>query len=875
MLTMLDLLRRRTRIDAACAAAERASVTPRRSRGAGRTVSAVLVGVLACGVAVASYGDGPTVRWPGPLGAGVTLLPNGWKIAPAGQHLPVGDLPLAMAESPDGRWLLVSNNGYAQPTISIVDVQHRSVRGTVTLDHAWLGLAWHPDGKRVYVSGAGNNTVHELMWNAGKLARGADLVLGRPMDRPAEGSNRPDPVAQSFIGGLAVTPDGARLFAVHVFGQLVSAVDLQTGHVLRSIALPAEAYTCVVSPDGRTLFVSLWGGAKVLLYDASTFEPRGEVAVGEHPNAMAITKDGKRLFVACASTNAVWAIDVDARRAVERIAVAMFPEAPAGSTPNHVSLSPDETRLLVANADNNAVAVVNVATRDKSQVEGFIPTGWYPTAAAFSRDTRTIFVLSGKGLSSEANPRFAPGRAEYIGGLLTGTLSLVAAPDRDALQALTRTALSVTPYSDAHRLAPADAPTGSPVPRRVGDPSPIKHVFYVIRENRTYDQVFGDIGRGNSDPALCLFGDEVTPNAHALAREFGVLDNFYVDAEVSYDGHAWSTGAYATDLVEKIWPVNYASRGGVYLSEGGGAMRNAYGNASAPADGYIWDAAIRARVSVRSYGEFAHWGPGTEEERLAGRVTAIASVPGLEGRINPQYPPWDLEVPDNKRIDVWQREFEELDRRGEVPSLSIVRLGNDHTLATRAGAPTPRAMIAENDLALGRFVETISRSRVWKDSAIFVLEDDAQNGPDHVDAHRSPALVISPFSKRRVVDSTLYTTSSVLRTIELVLGLPPMSQYDAAATPMYNALQAAPADGPFAHVTPRIPLDEKNDQWSWGADASGRMNLAEADLAPDRELNEIIWRSVRGPTAPMPPIVRSAFVRARGPAGGDGDDPDR
>ena len=395
-------------------------------------------------------------------------------------------------------------------------------------------------------------------------------------------------------------------------------------------------------------------------------------------------------------------------------------------------------------------------------------------------------------------------------------------------------------------------------------------MFYVIRENRTYDQVMGDLSGANGDPNLCLFGETVTPNAHALAREFGILDNFYVDAEVSYDGHAWSTGAYATDIVEKFWPVNYARRGGAYLSEGGAAMRNAYGNAAAPANGYIWDAVIRKGLSVRSYGEFARWGPGTAADRRAGRVQANAAVPGLEGRVSPAFPPWDLEIPDMMRFEAWRREFTDHDSRGEVPAFSIIRMGNDHTNGTRPGTPTPRAMVAENDLAIGRLVEVISSSRIWKESAIFVVEDDAQAGPDHVDAHRSIALIVSPFSRRRAVDNTMYTTSGILRTMELLLGVPPMSQYDAAATPAYNAFQPTPELAAFVHLEPRIPLDERNDARAWGAQASLRMNLEEADLAPERELNEIIWRSIRGADSAMPPTVRSGFIRRIA----DGDDDD-
>jgi hypothetical protein len=299
-------------------------------------------------------------------------------------------------------------------------------------------------------------------------------------------------------------------------------------------------------------------------------------------------------------------------------------------------------------------------------------------------------------------------------------------------------------------------------------------------------------------------------------------------------------------------------------------MRNAYGNVSAPANGYLWDAAARARVTYRSYGEFAHWARGTEEDRAAGRVKAIASVPGLVGHINENYPPWDLLITDNRRLDVWEKEFRSEVGADQVPALSIVRLGNDHTNGTRPGTPTPRAMVAENDLAVGRLIDVISHSAIWKDTAIFILEDDAQSGPDHVDAHRSPALVISPFSRRNSVDRTMYSTTSVLRTMELILGLPPMSQYDASATPMYGAMQMAQDLRPYVQLPARISIDEKNDELAYGAAASMRMNLAEADLAPEHELNEILWRSIKGPSTIVPPAVRSAFVRR--PQGGDPDD---
>lgn len=804
--------------------------------------------------------------WPGSQGKGITLLPNGWKISPAGRHLTVGDLPLGMVESPDGRYLIVTNNGYAKPTLAVVDLARGYVTSRTTLEHAWLGLAWHPDGRRLFSSGAGQTTVHELYFANGRLQPGGLYALGRDTQKPMPGINRPEPVEQSFVGGVAISPDGRHLYAVHVLGEALTQLDLKTGLVVRTVDVGAEPYTCLVSADGRTVYVSLWGGAKVLAFDAVTLEKRGEVAVGEHPNALAFTPDGRRLFVSCANTNAVWAIDVATLTATEQIAVALFPNAPPGSTPNALGVSPDGRTLLVANADNNAIAVVDIEEPGRSDVEGFIPTGWYPTGVLFSRDGSRIFVLSGKGLTSQANPRgahpgIAGGDGQYTGSMLLGSLSVLPVPDAAALKSMTQLVYDLTPLTATSPLAPTSAPVGSPIPRKVGDPSPIKHVFYIIRENRTYDQVLGDLERGNGDPSLCLFGEDVTPNAHALAREFVVLDNFYVDAEVSYDGHSYSTAAYATDFTEKIWPTNYGGRGARYLSEGGGQLRNAYGNVTAPQNGYIWDACNRAGVSVRSYGEFAMRGPEPEGERDSGVGRVVATVPGLEGKVHPNFMPYDLTIPDNKRVDVWLEEFQRFETDGGLPRLNIIRLGNDHTAGTRAGYPTPRAMVAENDLALGRVVEAVTRSRFWKESAIFVLEDDAQNGPDHVDAHRSPAFVISPFTKRAAVDSTLYTTSGMLRTMELILGLPPMSQLDAAATPMYNAFQATPVLTPFTVRPARVDINEKNAANAWGAEASARMYLAEADLAPDLELNEIVWRSVRGPNSPMPPPRRAAFIR--------------
>jgi YVTN family beta-propeller protein len=811
---------------------------------------------------------------PGPTGQ-ITVLPNGWRIAPAGRHVQVSDLPLNMILSPDGRYLIVTNNGYSNPTFSIVDTRTLSVAATVPVDEAWLGLAWHPDGARFYSSA--ENAVREFTFANGAVTAGRTFPLG------------PTPVKSAFAGGLSVRPDGARLFVVRVLAQSLMAVSTGTGTVERSVDLPAEPYTCLVSKDGRLVYVSLWGGARVLAFDAQTLEPAGEVATGDHPNAMVLSPDGSTLFVACANTNAVWAVDTKTLKATEQIAVSLYPDAPAGSTPNALAVSPDGATLLVANADNNAVAVISLASTPvtpsaadagaKAQgpgqnaeshpsVRGFIPTGWYPTGVLVPPDGKQIYVLSGKGLRSHANasgPNPVKGTdSEYIATLLPGTLSALAMPDAAALQRYTATVYSLTPYTAATRLAPADVPPATPIPRIVGDGSPIRYVFYVIRENRTYDQVFGDMRQGNGDPNLCLFGEAVTPNAHAISRNYVLFDNFYVNAEVSYGGHAFSTGAYATDIVEKMWPANYAKRGGVYLSEGGGNMRGPYGNIAAPTQGYIWDACTRADVSVRSYGEFVERVGAAARSAGApagGGAGIRASVPGLDGRINPDFPPFDLDITDQARVDIWLKEFRQFEAGGDLPRLSIVRLPRDHTAGARAGRVSPVSMVADNDLALGRMVEAISRSRFWKESAIFVLEDDAQNGPDHVDAHRSVLLVISPFVRRTTVDSTLYTTCGVLRTMELILGLPPMTQLDAAATPLYNAFRATPDLSPFTAEKARVGLDRLNPPKGPGAVAAAAFDLDEADRAPDIAFSENVWKAVRGDASPMPPPRRSVFVK--------------
>jgi YVTN family beta-propeller protein len=802
-----------------------------------------------------------------------TLLPNGWTLTPEGTQIPVSDLPLNMAMSNDGRYLLVATNGYGPQTINVVDLTAGRSIQVIEVKKSWLGLTFAPDGKRFYVSGGDDNEVLIFDFAAGKATDAGKILLGTPeyhaLDDKARDQARKDGRGEfAFPSGIAVTPDGKILYTAENLAKKVAVIDLSANKVITRIDVGEYPYDCVISGDGKRAYVSNWGSRSIAVIDTAEKRVLTNIAVGDHPNDLELTRDDKTLYVANANSNTVSVIDTAQLKEIEAISTALHPKSPIGSTPNALALSPDEKTLYIANADNNNVAIVDVAKRGKSEVEGFIPTGWYPTSVRVSRDGKRIFVANGKGVASEANPRGPqPTKprdkdTQYIGAMLKGTVSLIDLPNKTRLANLTRRVYVNSPYTD-ELLKAARAPRGkTAIPVRIGDPSPIKHVIYVIKENRTYDQVLGDMPEGNGDPNLTLFGEEVTPNQHALAREFVLLDNFYVDAEVSADGHNWSMGAYATDYVEKTWPTNYSRRGRSYDYEGSKKI-------SRPTRGYIWDYCAAAKISYRSYGEFVgvkdvKAGGGGEADQGLDRKPGdeyYTSEEALIGHFSPTFPPYNLSITDNTRIDRWLEEFREYEKNGKLPQFQIVRIGNDHTQGTRPGVPTPRAYVADNDLALGRLVEAVTNSKYWAKTAIFVLEDDAQNGSDHVDAHRSIAFVVSPYTKRKFVDSTMYTTSSMLRTMELILGLPPMSQYDAAATPMYNCFTDKADLTPFKHLAARVDLSEKNPPNAPGAERSMQMDFSKEDAAPDVEFNEIIWKAVRGADSQMPAPVRSAFVR--------------
>lgn len=802
-----------------------------------------------------------------------TLLPNGWTLTPEGRHIEISDLPLNMVITRDGRYLLSTTNGNGDQNIDIIDLRSGAVTQTITVSKSWLGIAFAPDGKRFFVSGGDDNEVMIFDFEAGKATERGKINLGsaayHSLDgRGREAARREGKGEFAFPAGIAVSPDGSRMFVAENLSNKVAVVDVARQKVATKVEVGEYPYDCVISNDGRLVYVSNWGSRTVSVIDTAINQVVGTLFVGDHPNDLELTRDGKTLYVANANSNTVSVVDIGQGREIEAISTALHPKSPIGSTPNAVALSPDEKTLYIANADNNNVAVIDVSKRGESRVQGFIPTGWYPTSVRASLDGKRLFVASGKGLISGANPKGPqPGKprdrdTQYIGSMLKGAISIIDLPTRTRLAQMTRRVYANSPYTDELLKAARPPAHKTAIPVRVGDPSPIKHVIYIVKENRTYDQVLGDMPEGNGDPQLCLFGEDVTPNQHALAREFVLLDNFFVDAEVSADGHNWSMGAYATDYVEKTWPTNYSRRGRTYDYEGGKKI-------SRPTGGYIWDYCARAGITYRSYGEFigvrdVKAGGGGEADLNRDREPGnenYTSEDALKGHFSPNFPPYNLAITDNTRVDRWLEEFREFEKNGQLPQFQIVRLGNDHTSGTRVGAPTPRAMVAENDLAVGRLVEAVSNSRYWANTAIFILEDDAQNGPDHVDAHRSIAFVVSPYTKRKYVDSTMYTTSGMLRTMELILGLPPMSQYDAAATPMFNSFTDTADLTKFSHRPALIDLNEKNQPDAPGAGRSAEFDFSKEDILPDIEFNEIIWKSVRGANSIMPAPVRSAFVR--------------
>jgi DNA-binding beta-propeller fold protein YncE len=774
--------------------------------------------------------------------SGRISLPNGWKLSPVGKMLPVGDLPLNIALSPSRKLIAVTNNGQSNQSIHLIDPGKLQLLDSVVIAKGWLGLTFSKDEKYLYASGGNDNWIMRFQIKNKKIVPSDTIILGKKW---------PEKIS---IAGIAVDDEQQILYTVTKENNSLYVYDLKERKIKKQVPLGGEGYTCLLSNDKKIVYVTCWGCNKIILFDTRKQSVTGSIPVGDNPNDLCISKNDKFLFVGNANDNSVSVISLEQNRVIEVLNSALYPDSPSGSTTNSLALSEDEKTLYIANADNNCLAVFDVTIPGKSLSKGFIPTGWYPTCVRVVNGI--IFVTNGKGLTSKPNP-YGPSpvskkemvdrhadlnkqkiNVQYIGGLFTGTLQAIPTPDNIQLAIYSQAVYNNTPYSKEKEMV-STGEKGNPIPSRVGDSSPIKYVFYVIKENRTYDQVLGDMPEGNGDTSLVLFGKNITPNLHALAKQFVLLDNFYVDGEVSADGHNWSMGAYATDYLEKNWPTSYGGRGGSYPGE---AEREIANNKN----GFLWDFCSRYGVTYRTYGEFV-----SDNDH--------PNIPALVDHFCPNYSGFDMSVRDTSRFSLWKRDFESFLAAGTIPRLSTIRFGNDHTEGLKIGRPTPKAHNADNDLACGLFVEYLSKSPIWNESVIIILEDDAQNGPDHVDAHRSPVYLAGGFVKQGFVDHTMYSTSSALRTIELILGLPPMSQYDAAAEPMWRCFNTTASHPPFKAAPNLVDLNLKNMDESKFSRLSEKFDFSKEDRIPDAQFNEVIWAAIHGLSSPCPAPVHSAF----------------
>ena len=777
---------------------------------------------------------GQDVTVPGQNGPNAMLV-SGWKTTPAGRQLASGDMILSGQVSADGTLFAFTNTGYTSHGLHIVDLATEKEIATFPLERPGADSRSHPMAG-AYTSRA----VPAIRSATSSISIGGTTKAGRRRGRALRFAARSRSRRPSRR--LNVSADGKLLYALNNSDDHLYILETHGGRAVARLKIGNHPLSARLARDGKTLYVANLGDAAVAIVDvsdASRPAVAATLATDPHPNDIALTADN-RLFVSCGNTNNVIAFDLNTRQRLEVVNTALGPKAPAGSTPNSLALSPDGRTLYVANADNNSVAVVDVEDRGKSRPLGFVPTGWYPTFVTTTADGKRLLVASGKGVGTGPSrikrpiDPIAPAVSfQHHGNQLNGLVSFVDTPDAKRLADFTKQVYDNALYRDT-LLESSGAGAESVIPTKVGEPSPIKHVLFIMKENRTYDQVFGDLKQGNGDPSLTLFGREVTPNQHALAEQFVLLDNLYCSGEVSQDGQPWTTSAYATEFTQRAWTLSYSRHGSVVT--GGGISEQ-----STP---YIWELARGHGLKVKTFGM------GNRRGVADLRSTRFDQAPA-----DPQAP----RARDYERADRFVEEFQEMDRQGTVPNFMFMSLGENHTNGTTPGAYTPKAQVASNDVAVGKIVEAITRSRVWSSFAIFIIEDDAQNGPDHVDSHRTAGLVISPYVKRKVVDSSMYSTLSMLRTVELLLGLPPMTQHDAAAPPMVNSFTASPDPSGFTALPARIDLMTKNPLHGYGAVASARMDFSEYDRIDEDALNRILWHSIKGVDVPYPAPVRRAL----------------
>jgi len=891
-------------------------------------VSRLIPWLIATGLAASPFvfgTDAPT-RPPDTerVGRGVdgrTVLPVNQTITPIGKQTELPGLrPQAIALSPDGRWLAVSGktseliilhpgSGEVNQRVQLPSEQQNEPLPAVPSSNilqpdtngqlSYTGLIYSRDGRRIFLSNV-NGSIKVFAVDAEGTVSGSHSL---PLPE-AKAPRRQEEIPS----GLALSPDGRRLYVCGNLSSTLLELDAETGKVLRSFATGVAPFDVVlhrgkayvsnwggrrpasedlVGPAGRgtvvrvdpVRFIASEGSVSVIPLDDTPRQDRTtEILVGLHASALAVSPDGRWLVCANAGSDHLSVIDTGTDTVVETLWTKAKPSDLLGASPNALAFAPDGKTLYVANGTQNAIAVVQFSpSRKRSKLVGLIPVGWFPGGIAFDRARSQLCVVNIKGHAVEPKGYREAGAGKDAVGFNShhhnGSLSLVPLPKRRALAGLSQT---VYDNLRSERIAEALLPPrrnqpARPIPERIGEPSLIKHVVYVIKENRTYDQVFGALEKGNGDPRLCIFGERVTPNQHKLVREFVLLDNTYCAGILSADGHQWSTTAFGTDYLERSfagWPRSYPDGMGVDEND---AL------AYSPA-GFIWDNALKHGVQIRNYGEFmapsVRWRDpktkGTPDFSACYRTwkgqsdevlfSSYPMVDSLTSFSPTNYVGWDMSVPDQYRADFILRELREYEQKGEFPQLVIICLPNDHTSGTSRNCPTPAATVADNDLAFGRIVEALSRSRFWKDMAILSIEDDPQAGFDHVSGYRTTAYVASPYAKRGAVVSSQYNTTSLLRTIEQILGMKPMNQFDASATPMFDCFQETPDPTPFVAVPNQVPLDEMNPdpkalvdpQLRRDALASARMNFRQVDRAPEDLLNRVLWRAMRGTAEPYP-----------------------
>jgi YVTN family beta-propeller protein len=730
----------------------------------------LVTAMVACGLPAAGQGTGRVQ--PGPLENGLFLLPTGWAIYPAGRHAPLPGFPLASAASRDGRHLLILSRAASGGALSLVDVAGEREVQRILLPGAGFGLALNAKGDRVYAAGGFAAAIYEFALTDGKLTAGRRFLL-------VPRAKRTD---RHFAGDVALSPDGRFLYVASLFEDRILVLNAATGLAVSSIRTGRRPFRILPHADGKSLFVTSWADGRLFHYAVEEGAELASLRLGPQPMDM-VWRSGKpehteeevdwtaRLFVAGSGSNVLYTVGVtEAKdmRLLETVNLALTPQQPAGMMPTALSLSPDRSRLYAACSGANSIAVVEVAGL-RAVPLGFLPSGWWPSGVRQLPEGK-VAILTGKG---DGSPRPAP-EAGYAGATWPGTVAFLDSPDLPRLDALTDTVFRVTPYSD-RRLVDAGVPEGNPIPARPGDPTPIEHVVYILKAGLGFDQVLGSPASGDG---TARFKAEVTANHRKLASEFVLLDNFQVVGDGPLDGAFWAAAAIAPPFLELA-----ASRG-----EGAAWLEEAVAQ---PPAGFLWTSAALKGLAFRNYG----WWVRNLEEPENGRQVAKVLDPVLEKATSLEYRGPDPAYSDVERARVV---LADLERWETMPRLTLIRLSGDERGAE--GSLPPPSRVAEHDQALGMLVEGLSKSRFWPKMAIFIAESVAGPGASVPGARRGIGLIASPYARRGATDGTMYTTTSMVRTIELLLGLFPMTHFDAAALPMANAFGSEADTTPFEAV---------------------------------------------------------------------------